>query len=247
MAANDLLFIAVSLLSAFVHGAFGFGFPLLATPLLAFGFELQTAILLTLVPTVSINLVSILSEKHWRAALRDYWPIPAFTVVGSFLGTQLLLTVSPEPFRLLLAAVLIGYLVSDHLHRGERAIRVPKWGMALFGLLLGLLAGVVNIFAPLVIAYALYTQMPAMLMVATFNLAFITSKGGQILGFVSQGAFDLDVVWLAVLSLPLILGALWLGIRLRRRIDMETYKGMLRAALWVISIGILVDALRRLA
>ena len=243
---NEILFIAVSLLAAFVHGAFGFGFPLLSTPLLVLGFDLRTAILLTLVPTVSINLVSILAEHHWRAALRDYWPIPAFTVVGSFLGTQALLNVDPDPFRFLLAAVLIGYLVSDHLHRGEHLIRVPKWGMALFGLLLGLLAGVVNIFAPLVVAYALYTRMPAALMVATFNLSFITSKSGQILGFISQGAFDLQVVGLAVLALPLILGALWLGIRLRRRIDMDTYRGMLRGALWVISIAILLDALRRM-
>jgi uncharacterized membrane protein YfcA len=118
--------------------------------------------------------------------------------------------------------------------------------MALFGLLLGLLAGVVNIFSPLVVAYALYTRMPVTLMVATFNLSFITSKSGQIIGFVSRGAFDLDMVGLAVMVLPLILGSLWLGIRLRKRIDMQTYRGMLRAALWVISIAILLDALRRM-
>ncbi|HPE80278.1 MAG: sulfite exporter TauE/SafE family protein [Sedimenticolaceae bacterium] len=243
---DELLFLAVSLLAAFVHGAFGFGFPLLSTPLLLLGFDLRTAILLTLVPTVSINLVSILSEHHWRAALRDYWPIPAFTIVGSFLGTQVLLNVDPDPFRFLLAVVLIGYLVSDHLHRSEHLIRVPKWGMALFGLSLGLLAGVVNIFAPLVVAYALYTRMPVTLMVATFNLSFITSKSGQIIGFVSQGAFDLGVVKLAVLALPLILGALWLGIRVRKRVDMATYRGMLRGSLWVISVAILLDALRRM-
>ncbi len=243
---DELLFLAVSLLAAFVHGAFGFGFPLLSTPLLLLGFDLRTAILLTLVPTVSINLVSILSEHRWRAALRDYWPIPAFTIVGSFLGTQVLLNVDPDPFRFLLAVVLIGYLVSDHLHRSEHLIRVPKWGMALFGLLLGLLAGVVNIFAPLVVAYALYTRMPVALMVATFNLSFITSKSGQIIGFVSQGAFDLGVVKLAVFALPLILGALWLGIRVRKRVDMATYRGMLRGSLWVISVAILLDALRRM-
>ena len=243
---NELLFILVGLLAAFVHGAFGFGFPLLSTPLLAFGFDLRTAVLLTLVPTVVINLVSILSEHHWRAALRDYWPIPTFTIVGSFIGTQVLLQVDPEPFRFLLAVVLIGYLVSDHLHRSEHALQVPRWGMALFGLLLGLLAGVVNVFAPLVVAYALYTRMPAALMVATFNLSFITSKSGQIIGFVNQGAFDLQVVGLAVMALPLILGALWVGIRVRKRVDMETYRGMLRGSLWVISITIALDALRRM-
>jgi uncharacterized membrane protein YfcA len=243
---NELLFIAVSLLAAFVHGAFGFGFPVLSTPLLAFGFDLRTAILLTLVPTVSINLVSILTERHWREALRNYWPIPAFTIIGSFLGTQVLLEVDPEPFRMLLAVMMIGYLVSEHLHRGEHLVQVPRWGMALFGLLLGLFAGVVNIFSPLVVIYALYTQMPAALMVATFNLSFITSKSGQILGFVSHGAFDLEIVGLTLLALPLILGALWLGIRIRKRVDVETYRGMLRAALWVISIAILIDAVRRL-
>ncbi len=246
MHSEILLFVAVSLLAAFVHGAFGFGFPLLSTPLLVFGFDLRTAVLLTLVPTVSINLVSILSEHRWREALKYYWPIPTFTIVGSFIGTQVLLTVNPEPFRLLLAAVLIAYLISDHLHSGERVIKVPKWGMAVFGLLLGLLAGVVNIFAPLVIAYALYTRMPVPLMVATFNLSFVTSKSGQILGFISQGAFDLDVVVIAVVALPLILSALWLGIRVRKRVDMDTYKGMLRGSLWVISIAIAIDALRRM-
>lgn len=234
------------MLAAFVHGAFGFGFPLLSTPLLVFAFDLRTAVLLTLVPTVSINLISILSEHHWRAALRGHWPIPAFTIVGSFLGTQVLLGVDPEPFRFLLAAVLIAYLISDHLHRSERVIEVPKWGMALFGLLLGLLAGVVNIFSPLVVAYALYTRMPTVLMVAIFNLSFITSKSGQIIGFLSQGAFALDVVGLAVLALPLILAALWLGIRVRKRVDMQTYRGMLRGSLWLISIAILLDALRRM-
>jgi uncharacterized membrane protein YfcA len=242
----EAAYVAVALAAAFVHGAFGFGFPLVATPLLALVFDLRTAVLLTLLPTVSINLVSILSERHWREALRRYWPIPAFAVLGSFAGTQVLLGVDPEPFRFLLAAVLIAYLVSDRLHGGREPWPVPRWGMALFGLLLGLLAGLVNIFAPLVIAYALYTQVPTALMVATFNLSFITSKSGQIAGFVSQGLFTGDPVRLSLLTLPLVLGVLWLGIRLRRRFPGDAYRGMLKGALWVISAAILVDAVRRL-
>lgn len=240
--AETLLFVGVSLVSAFVHGAFGFGFPLLATPLLVLGFDLRTAILLTLVPTVSINLASILSERHWRSALKRYWLIPAFTIVGSVIGTQVLLVVDPEPFRLLLALVLIAYLVSDRLHRGGNPIHVGPLGQALFGLLLGLLAGVINIFAPLVVVFALYTQIPASLMVATFNLSFLTSKTGQILGFVTAGAFDMEVVRLALYALPAILAALWLGIRVRRRLETDAYRRLLRGALWVIALAVLGDA-----
>lgn len=239
---ETLLFVGVSLVSAFVHGAFGFGFPLLATPLLALGFDLRTAILLTLVPTVSINLVSILGERHWGSALQRYWPIPAFTIVGSVMGTRLLLAVDPEPFRFLLALVLIAYLVSDHLHRGEQPIPVGGLGQALFGLLLGLFAGVINIFAPLVVVFALYTQMPTSLMVATFNLSFITSKTGQILGFATAGAFDMEIVRLALFALPAILAALWLGIRVRRRIESDAYRRLLRGALWIIALAVLGDA-----
>ena len=63
--------IPILLAAAFVHGIFGFGFPLLATPLLALFFPLPTAILMTLVPTLAINLGSIIGEKHWREALGE--------------------------------------------------------------------------------------------------------------------------------------------------------------------------------
>jgi uncharacterized membrane protein YfcA len=242
----ELSFLPSLLLAALVHGAFGFGFPLVATPLLALQTDLRSAVLLTLIPTVAINLFSILGERHWREALRTYWPIPAFTMVGSIAGTQLLLSVDPEPFRLLLALVLVGYLVSDRFHQAERAHPVPPWGMALFGLILGLLAGVVNVFAPLIVVYSLYTRMPTQLMVATFNLSFLTSKSGQIVGFLAHGSFDLEVVKLTLVLLPLVLLALWLGIRLRRRIAMDAYRRLLRIALWVMAVLLVGDWARRL-
>lgn len=241
----DLSFVPILLLAALVHGVFGFGFPLVATPLLALFFDLPTAILLTLLPTVSINLVSILGERHWREALHTFWPIPTFTIIGSFLGTQVLLAVDPAPFRVLLALVLIGYLISDHLHRSERPHHVPPWGMALFGLSLGLLAGVVNVFAPLLVVYALYTRMNPVLMVATFNLSFLTSKSGQIAGYVYNQAFDLEIVMLTVWTIPLLLLVLWLGIRLRRRVRVETYKRLLRLGLWLASLLLIMEWLRQ--
>jgi uncharacterized membrane protein YfcA len=233
------------LLAAFVHGAFGFGFPLVSTPLLVLAMDMRAAVLLTLIPTVSINLVSIFGERHWREALRAFWPIPAFTIVGSFMGTQVLLAVDPEPFRLLLALVLVGYLVTDRFTRSERERRAPPWVMALLGLGLGLLAGLVNIFAPVLVVYALYTRMPPTLMVATFNLSFLTSKSGQIAGFLVNGAFDAGTLETVLVVLPAVLLSLWLGMRVRRRIDTATYERLLRYALWVIALVLVADWLRR--
>ncbi len=229
------------LIAAFIHGALGFGFPLVATPVLALFMDLRAAVLLTLVPTVSINLASILSEKHWKQALRAFWPIPTFTILGSLTGTQVLLSVDPSPFRLLLALVLVAYLVVDRLAPGERERQVPAWVMALLGFGLGLLAGLVNIFAPVLVVYALYTRMNPAMMVATFNLSFLTSKSGQIIGFVANGAFDPDVLESMLWVVPLVLISLGLGIRLRRRINQETYRRGLRYALWVVALALIAE------
>jgi len=238
---QDLIYLPILLVAAFIHGALGFGFPLVTTPLLVLFMELPAAILLTLVPTVSINLVSFFTEKHWREALRAFWPIPTFTIVGSMLGTQILLSVDPSPFRMLLALVLIAYLATERLTGSKIEHQMPKWGMALFGLGLGLLAGVVNIFAPIIVVFALYTRMNPTLMVATFNMSFLTSKSGQIIGFIANGAFDRDVVLLTVALVPLILLSLWAGIRLRRKINQEMYTHLLRGALWLIATALVAD------
>jgi hypothetical protein len=239
----DPAVLAVLLLSAFVHGAFGFGFPLVATPLLALLMDLRAAILLTLVPTICINLVSILGERHRLEALRLFWPVPAFTIVGSLLGTQLLLSVDPEPFRILLALVLVAYLLAERLHGVDRERQAPRWGLALLGLCLGLLAGLVNIFAPVIVVFALYTRMRAELMVAAFNLSFITSKSGQLIGFTLAGALDGAVLTQALWALPLVIAVLLAGIRLRRRLQPGHYRRLLRLALWIMALALLWDTL----
>lgn len=238
---SELSLIAILLIAAFVHGVFGFGFPLLSTPLLALVFPLPTAILMTLLPTVSINAASILGERHWRQALRRYWAIPVFCILGSFVGTHWLLSVDAEPFRALLALVLVAYLITDRLRKSDAAIELPAWTLPLLGFSLGILAGLVNVFAPLLVVFALYTRMPVELMVATFNMTFLTSKSGQILGFINNGAFDLTVVWTTAILIPLILFSLWLGMQVRRRFPVDQYKRFLRAFLWLTAAGLIGD------
>ena len=242
LALGDIVSIAVLLLAAYIHGAAGFGFPLVATPLLVLSMDLRSAILLTLLPTIAINLVSIVSEPRWREALRRFWPIPVFTMAGSVLGTQVLLSVDPEPFRLLLASSSSRFCCWTGRRGGGPEHSVPGWGLALLGLGMGLMAGLVNIFSPIVVAFALYTRMSPALMVATFNLSFITSKSGQLMSFAVGDALDPSVIRLALIALPLVLLALWIGIRLRRRLHQDVYRVWLRRGLWVIVVALLVQS-----
>ena len=62
---------------------------MVSTPLLTLVTDVRTAILLTLLPTIVINLISIFTDRSWRQALREFWPLPATAIVGSWLNRQI--------------------------------------------------------------------------------------------------------------------------------------------------------------
>ncbi|MFP4683724.1 MAG: sulfite exporter TauE/SafE family protein, partial [Ectothiorhodospira sp.] len=95
------LALGVCLLAGLVHGAFGLGFPLVATPLLALMTDVKTAILLTLAPNIAVNLWSLVRGGGWRERVARYWPVALWMLAGSAVGTLLLAAMDPNPFRLL--------------------------------------------------------------------------------------------------------------------------------------------------
>jgi len=62
----------ISFFAAFIHGSVGLGFPMVATPLLALFTDIQTAIIVTLIPSLLTNLISIKSEGDILPASRRY-------------------------------------------------------------------------------------------------------------------------------------------------------------------------------
>ena len=97
--------------SALVQGSIGFGFPLISTPLLAMITDMKTAILYVAIPTLLINLIAIFSEGNFLSAIKRFYPLAIFAMIGSAIGTQILIYSSSEIFKLLLAISIIFYLL----------------------------------------------------------------------------------------------------------------------------------------
>jgi len=236
---------AVLAFAGTVHGTLGLGFPMTATPLLALFLDLRTAILLTLLPTVAVNIASILRGGRWRRSLGRYWPLAAYTGAGSVLGTSLLVYTDPEPYRLWLAAIILLYLNLDRL-RGH----APRWvrrrrrlALAGFGLAAGLSVGTVNVMVPLLIILFLELDEPPRVMVQVFNLCFLAGKLAQIGTFMGADVFGAAA---ARVSLPLVVAGLTglaLGMALHDRIPTQTYRRLLRGVLWLVAGILLVQFL----
>jgi uncharacterized membrane protein YfcA len=240
---DHLLLILLILASAgFVHGLLGIGFPLLATPLIALFTDVRTAILLLLIPTMTINIASMVRGGRWGRSIGRYWPLALYVALGSIAGTRLLIVTTPAPYKLLMAAVLLGYLNAQRLGGRQLWINTrPRTAMAVFGLLAGLLAGTVNAAVPALVIYALELQLPATAMVQVFNLCFLAGKLSQAATFGADGLFSLQVIRVTLPPALLALGGLVAGMAVRSRFDTRAYHRWLRAALLVIAILLVVQ------
>ena len=109
--------VAIILVGAIAHGAVGFGFPLISTPLIALLMDVKTAVLITVVPNILVNSVSILRGGNWRESIGKYWPIAIWVVLGTLVGTHFLLVAPPELLQVLLAAMIMVFLLQDRIRQ----------------------------------------------------------------------------------------------------------------------------------
>ena len=81
----------VMLLSGFAHGVIGFGFPLVATPLLALALDLKSAILLSVLPSLVLTVLNAFRGGRLRESIGRFWYLPLCLAAGSYAGSRLLI------------------------------------------------------------------------------------------------------------------------------------------------------------
>src|SRR5574344_2251526 len=91
----------VVFLSALVHATIGFGFPMIATPLLAMVTDMKTAVIYVAIPTLLLNLSALILEKDLFKAIKKFFPLAFMAMIGSAIGTQILIYSNSEFFKLL--------------------------------------------------------------------------------------------------------------------------------------------------
>lgn len=239
-----LMTTGIFLFAAFVHGSIGFGFPMVATPLLALVTDLQTSIILTLLPTTLINLVSIASEGRILQAARKHLALALCAMFGSAIGTQILIVTNSELFKILLALAIIGYLLIDKF-RVPLAWVETKPGLAklIFGISAGILGGLTNVMAPILIIYSLEAKLEKAEIVQSANFCFLLGKIIQLILFSLSGNLGLTELTLSSLMLLVVLLALYIGFKIKRRLHKELYRKALRAFLLLLALNLLLQVL----
>ena len=231
-------------LAAVFHGSIGTGFPMIATPLLALMTDIQTAIILTLIPTLLVNVVSIISEGNASKAVKQHFPLALYALLGSSLGTLLLISLDSEIFKALLAIAILIYLFIDKIQFNLSWIRrQPQLSKLVFGTSAGVLGGLTNVMAPVLIIYSLESRHSKKQIIQANNLCFLFGKLIQIILFSSYGEINKSEFTTSLIMLLVTAVALFIGVRIKKRIQADLYKKILKGLLLVLAITILYQVI----
>lgn len=236
-----LIFVVPAIAFAgWVHGALGLGFPLVATPLIAIFVDVKAAILITLLPTATVNVASVLVAKDVKAVIMKQQPLMIASFIGAITGSIILAYAEGAPFGLGLAALIILFLVTTHF-----GLRLPITAtttfMVGFGLVAGVAAGTTNVMVAVLIIYFLSINADRSEMVPGMNLCFLIGKLSQIVVFLAVGL--INVMWL-VYTIPLAVvgyGALKLGQQYGATMAVDRYRVLLRWLLMVLALVLVVQ------
>ena len=233
----------VILVAGLLQGALGFGFPFVATPLIALATDMRTAITVTLLPTVATIGVALFSSGPIRATLARFWPMPLYAMLGAASGTWIFVSAPDAPYTLVLALLTLFYLSLDRLGRTDWPLvrRHERAFAPLSGFASGIFEGTANVAAPPLIMFYLALGLAPAMLVQALNICFLVSKSTQFTVLTTRGGVGMDE-WLATLPFIAIgvTGSL-IGVRIRNRIDAATFRLWVKRVLLAIALGLIAQ------
>lgn len=231
-----IIFSIILFFSSLVHGSIGFGFPMIATPLLAMVTDIKTAIVYIAIPTLLINLISIYSEGNFLQAVKRFYPLAITAMVGSGIGTLILIFTNTDFFKLLLALSIFLYLFIQkfkiQMHWIEKKKRLS---IVVFGFLAGLIGGLTNAMSSILIIYSIESKHTRKEIIQSTNLCFLFGKIIQIVLFAIHGSFNQELLMVSTSSLLVVALAMFVGLKIKNKIPQEMYKKVIQIVLFIIA------------
>jgi len=229
--------------SGFIQGALGFGFPFIATPMVAMVVDMRTAIITVLLPTLATVVITLVTSGPLGPVLQRFWMMPVYAFLGALVGTSLFVAAPHAPYQLLLALIIIVYLNLDRIARGDWPLikRHERAFGPLAGAAAGVFEGTANVAAPPLIIYYLALGLSPAMLVQAMQMCFMVGKTTQFTVLTLHGGVA-AAQWLATLPLCVIAVAAGVGgARLRSRIDAAMFRRWVKRALAVIAFALLAQ------
>jgi len=241
---TQLLVGAALLLAAFVKGASGMGFPLIATPTVALLLDIRVAITILIIPNLVMDVTQVFRGGFPLPVLRRFGWLFVVTVVGVFLGTKVLVTLPLWALNLCLGAMVLVFVFSNWLHfefivppRLEKSLNVPA------GFISGFLNGMTNAAGPALAIYLYSLKLKKADFIKSISTIFIVTKLSQLVAVSTWNLFNPSTLGLSLGLTLFVLIGFRAGLKTQDRINQHNFNRGLLMLLFVIGITLIVRAL----
>ncbi len=223
--------------STFVRSSLGFGDALVAMPLLTLVVGLKTA-----TPTVALVATTIsitILAKNWKIAdLKATFRLVLSSFIGIPVGLVLLKGINEDFMKALLGAILILYglynLLKPHLKKIS-----GSFGLAiLFGFIAGVLGGAYNTNGPPIVIYGTLRRWAPDHFRATMQSYLLPTGFLILMGHGLSGLWTTQVFKYYILSLPIVLLAIYIGGKAHRSMTQKRFDRFVNGAL--ICMGVVL-------
>lgn len=231
---------AVLFVASAIRSSLGFGEALVAVPLMALVLPVEVAAPLAVL--VSITIAGIAVFQDWRhIQLRSAGWLVGSTLAGIPVGLLLLKTVPEAVVKVILASIIIGFSSYALVGRKRQALQDDRHSW-LFGFVAGVLGGAYGMNGPPLAIYGSLRGWSPKHFRATLQGYFLPASLVGMCGYGVTGLWTPRVNAFYLGSLPLVVGATFLGRAINHRLDARRFQLVVHAGLILIGAVLLAQA-----
>ncbi len=235
--ATTLWVLVIVAVSAIIRGLTGFGFAILAVPLISLFISPMQAVVFAIIMQMLIGPFGVpqaLAHIDKPLVLK----LGLLGMLTTPLGVLALSHISPEIARLLIAAVALSAFLFFML---KRAPDIPesRTVLALTGLSAGILNGFAAMPGPPVILYFVRSGVPPVVARASMISFFFATGIAGVCAIWWRGMITRELLMLSAVALPVMIAGNHLGARFFGRVAEPLWRGVVVALLMVSAAGAL--------
>jgi uncharacterized protein len=236
------------LIAAFVKGATGLGFPLIATPMVALLLDIRIAVTVLILPNLFMDSAQVVRNGLPYDIFRRFKNLIVPTIIGVFLGTLALVKTPLWVLNLCLGVMVLVFVVSSLL-KFEFMVspRSEKILSPIFGFLSGFLNGMTNAAGPTLAIYFYSLKLEKRTFVKALATIFVTTKLSQLVAISTWNFFNWQTIKLSLLVLLFTLAGFYIGMEAQDRVNQQTFNRGLMALLALVGVILVIRAMTQAA
>jgi uncharacterized membrane protein YfcA len=228
----------IVVIAAFIRAISGFGFALVATPLMTLVIDPKNAVIISFLLGMAAGLM-VLSQVRRHVDTRKVFYLGLGAVPGIVLGTYVLISLSSNTIKLWIAIVVLVSTIPMLLGRSIHFTH-DKIGCLCTGMVGGVLSASTSMGGPPVVLYLLNQGLPKEKFVATITTYFMVTGVVSLISLSIAGVMTGEALMYAVLMLPVTYLGSYLGVRVLPLINARLFKIMTTGIVIVTALIVII-------